>query len=69
MHCPILEEGLKSNGSPTEVGVSLPTVRARGRQKNSVVGVLGPGLPAAEVGAVENPGEWSEPYELLYEWP
>lgn len=64
IRCPILDEGLKSNGSPTDVGVSLPNVRARGRQKNSVEGVPGPGLPATEVGAVENPSEKSELYEL-----
>lgn len=64
IHCPILDEGLKSSGSPTDAGVSLPTVRARGRQKNSANGVPGPGLPATEVGAVENPIEKSEPYEL-----
>jgi hypothetical protein len=58
MHCPILEEGRRSYGTPTEAGVSLPTVRARGRY--SVVGVLGPALPATLVGAVENWGENSE---------
>src|SRR5215469_9382232 len=65
MHWPMREGGevgRRSGGRPTEAGVSFPSVLDRDLATR---GVGGPGVPATDVGAVENWGAKSDSYEVV----